>query len=49
MDSKEWRFNMLDKCVKKCFINTAVNYKGDCDGLLNKKRLNVACKDCRYM
>lgn len=23
--------------IKKIFINTAVNYKGTCDGLLNKK------------
>lgn len=23
--------------LKKIFINTSVNYKGTCDGLLNKK------------
>lgn len=28
---------MADKCVKKHFINTAVNYKAACDELVDKK------------
>lgn len=43
------RDRRCDKHIKKIFINTPVNHKGTCDGLLNKKCLNVVCKDCRHM